>query len=191
MNCNVTKIINTFVFHLKEEDMISILYPEGDYEAADIALKAQSLSYSSNTNIYIVPKHYGRNEEAIYKNLGKAKLAIFIMYENGKIDANTIKELEYLTSKDVKIYSIIPEPRHNISRQKMRKQPGFSILDKTETITYPSTDKTLATKKMHELTSKLIANQNTLSRNKDVIAGVTLVMLIVLLLSSIGQPSKT
>ncbi|HTB32734.1 MAG TPA: hypothetical protein VK808_11940 [Bacteroidia bacterium] len=179
------------MFHLKEEDMISILYPEGDYEAADIALKAQSLSYSSNTNIYIVPKHYGRNEEAIYKNLGKAKLAIFIMYENGKIDANTIKELEYLTSKDVKIYSIIPEPRHNISRQKMRKQPGFSILDKTETITYPSTDKTLATKKMHELTSKLIANQNTLSRNKDVIAGVTLVMLIVLLLSSIGQPSKT
>ncbi len=89
--------------------MITILYNQNDYEAASIALKAQSLAQNSSVEkIYIVPKHFGRNNTEVSGNLAKTKVAIFISYDALKIDPMTKKELDALNNNKSLIHFIIP-----------------------------------------------------------------------------------
>ncbi|MEJ0057676.1 MAG: hypothetical protein WDN75_19740 [Bacteroidota bacterium] len=88
--------------------MISILYPEGDYTSADIAIKLQSLAQAQAGQIFIVPKHFGRNDENVYKNLGSSETAILLSHDKFTLDDATKKELVFLLNNKAKIYSIAP-----------------------------------------------------------------------------------
>jgi hypothetical protein len=88
--------------------MISILYPEGDFTSADIAIKLQALALAQSEQIFIVPKHFGRNDENVYKNLGASKTAILLLHDKMALDAGTKKEVDYLISIGAIIYSIAP-----------------------------------------------------------------------------------
>lgn len=88
--------------------MISILYSAQDYEAASIALKLQSLSHGQAVRVYIVPKHYGRNEAGIAQNLNKTQAALFLAYETTCVDDATLNELAILRHRGVPIRYVLP-----------------------------------------------------------------------------------
>jgi len=88
--------------------MISILYPEGDFTSADIAIKLQALAQVQSEQIFIVPKHFGRNSENVYKNLDASKTALLLLHDKIALDVDTKKEIEFLISKGAIIYSIAP-----------------------------------------------------------------------------------
>ncbi len=87
--------------------MIAILYPQLDFEAADIALKVQSLA-KSREPIYVVPKHYGRVESSILTTLSRASMGLFIANELNPIDEQTDHELQQLLSKGKRVIFIVP-----------------------------------------------------------------------------------
>ena len=160
--------------------MISILYPNGDYESADIAIKAQSLSQSSK--IYIVPKHYGRNEEAVYKNLDKTKIAIFIVYDKVPIDDKTQKELKYLKKKGTPIYSIIPADKH------------FGLINDVSTVQlkYRPNDKNHILDQIENIRKELEKDANSAikSSNNEIIGAITIFILVIILIAIIGTSQK-
>lgn len=88
--------------------MITILYPEGDFTSADIAIKLQALAQVQSEQVFIVPKHFGRNSENVYKNLGTSKTALLLLHDKVTLDTDTKKEIEFLISKGAIIYSIAP-----------------------------------------------------------------------------------
>lgn len=90
--------------------MIILLYPEKDYTSADIAIKVQALAAGQNKakNIYVIPKHYGRNENEIQKKMDKAKEVLLLAYDKLKLDDGTTKELDYLLDRGVKVHAIVP-----------------------------------------------------------------------------------
>ena len=94
--------------------MISIIYSERDYEAANIALKVQSLSQNQPVSIYIVPKHYGRNRDEVYQKLNKTKTAIFLAVDSKTVDNETWNELVHLMEKRKTIKYIVPS-RYNLN----------------------------------------------------------------------------
>lgn len=89
--------------------MITILYPEKDYTAADLALKTQALAQNAGNKIYIVPRHYGRQEINVQKNLEKTKIALLIIHDAKLLDDSISSELNFLISKNIKIYALIPQ----------------------------------------------------------------------------------
>ncbi len=96
--------------------MISILYPEGDFTSADIAIKLQALGQTQSEQIFIVPKHFGRNNENVYKNLGASSTALLLLHDKLILDSDTKNEIEFLTSKGAIVYSIAPiEARNSMS----------------------------------------------------------------------------
>jgi coenzyme F420-reducing hydrogenase delta subunit len=87
--------------------MLTILYPEGDYTSADIAIRTQALAQGQS--VYVVPKHYGRNEETVFKKLQKSKDVLFIAYDKMTLDAHTTQEIQFLLEKGKTIHAIIPD----------------------------------------------------------------------------------
>jgi hypothetical protein len=88
--------------------MISILYNANDFEAASIALKVQSLSQNQPVRIYIVPKHYGRNESEVFENLKDSRAAIFLSFDIHELDGDTGRELDFLKKNGVVVKYIVP-----------------------------------------------------------------------------------
>ena len=88
--------------------MISILYNKDDFEAASIAMRVQSLAQNAASKIYIVPKHYGRNQAVVYSNLGKTEYAIFLAHDVNETDGETLNELIELKKKNVPIQFVLP-----------------------------------------------------------------------------------
>ncbi len=88
--------------------MITIIYPFKDYTSADIAIKLQALASGENQKIYVVPKHFGRIEERVYKELDKTDVALLIVFDEKQLDQMTIDELQYLKSKKVPIFAFMP-----------------------------------------------------------------------------------
>jgi hypothetical protein len=88
--------------------MISILYPEGDFTSADIAIKLQALGQVQSEQIFIVPKHFGRNSENVHKNLNSSRTALLLLHDKIALDAETKKEIEFLIAKGATIYCIAP-----------------------------------------------------------------------------------
>ena len=89
--------------------MLTILYPKEDYTSADIALRVQALAQSQNQKVYTVPKHYGRNSEAVFAKLSKSSAVLFIVHDQEQIDQDTQAELEFLLQKGKTIHAIVPE----------------------------------------------------------------------------------
>ena len=89
--------------------MLTIMYPENDYTSADIAIRVQALAQGQGQKVYVVPKHLGRNEENIFKNLKKTDTVLFIAYDKTQIDASTFEELAWLTKNNKLIHAIIPD----------------------------------------------------------------------------------
>lgn len=88
--------------------MITILYPKDDFDAANVAVKVQSLAQSRNQKIYVVPKHYGRNKTEIQQKLKKASTVLFIAQSSKELDQGTIEELKFLQSEGTKVIGFIP-----------------------------------------------------------------------------------
>ena len=154
--------------------MISILYPEKDYESADIAIKAQALSNADSNVLYVVPKHYGRNEEAVYKNLEKTNIALFLIYDANQIDSETVNEILYLKKHKKEIYVLIPEGLKLKSNE----------LPKLEEIRYPKGDK----KKLANIIENFIETHKSQSSSSSSDASAALII-IILILSVIGLAS--
>jgi hypothetical protein len=93
--------------------MLTILYPEGDYTSADIAIRTQALAQGQP--VYVVPKHYGRNEATVFKKLAKSNDVLFIAYDKTLIDEHTAQEIQFLLEKGKTIHAIIPDTLVGIS----------------------------------------------------------------------------
>ena len=89
--------------------MLTLLYPQQDYTSAEIALKIQSLVASEGRKIYTVPKHFGRNETTVQKNLEKSNPVVFLAYDTTVIDDQTKSELEFLTQKSKEVIAVVPK----------------------------------------------------------------------------------
>lgn len=91
--------------------MLTILYPKEDFTAADIAVRLNALVIGSTDNqeVYIVPKHFGRNPEDVLRRLRKTKSAIFIAFDKEKIDRETQSDLEEIFRLGIKTYALVPK----------------------------------------------------------------------------------
>jgi len=88
--------------------MITLIYPAGDFTAANIAIKLQALAYDKKIKVYIVPKHFGRKKVNVILNIINSNLIIFFIYDVDIIDVGTRDEIRYALAKRKKIISIIP-----------------------------------------------------------------------------------
>ena len=88
--------------------MITIIYPFGDYTAADMAIKMQALASVQNKPIYVVPKHFGRKDEKVEKKLSETKIALLLVADKKTLDKKTKLEIDFLIHLDVPIYAFIP-----------------------------------------------------------------------------------
>jgi hypothetical protein len=160
--------------------MISILYSERDYEAANTALKVQSLSQNQPVSIYIVPKHYGRNEIDVYRKLDKTKAAIFIAVDGKKADDITLYELERLKNNKVPIKFIVPY-RYNIDYFKPKESDIYRY--------YPNTTKNNLVRNLSNTIQEL--NSQVAAKDKDnTMAAIILAALLLLGLSTASKSSK-
>ena len=89
--------------------MITILYPKNDFDAANVAVKVQSLAQSRNQKIYVVPKHYGRNRTEVQESLKKSSVALLIAQSANEIDRDTLDELKVLIDYKKKVIGFIPD----------------------------------------------------------------------------------
>jgi hypothetical protein len=102
--------------------MISILYPKEDFTSADIAIKLQALAQEQSEQIFIVPKHFGRNEENVYKKLSESNTALLLLHDKLALDDATRKEVNFLLKKGATIYSIAPnEAKSSLNLSKKKK----------------------------------------------------------------------
>ncbi len=88
--------------------MITFIYPEGDWTAAEVAIKIQALASSQGHKVYSPPKVGKRDEEDIGRRLSRSKYAILVAYDSPSLDPSTKWELETLSSNNATIYSVVP-----------------------------------------------------------------------------------
>jgi hypothetical protein len=155
--------------------MLTILYSEGDYTAADIAIRVQALAQGQGQQIYVSPKHFGRNEESVKKALSKSKNALFIAFDKTSIDAKTIQEINYLHALPCKIYAIVP------SEMALPKIP-------MEVYKFQSKSFSNFTDVVQRFIQKLNENKNT--KNNQFLIGTGILILSVLLLSLLDNEKK-
>lgn len=86
--------------------MVSILYSEYDFQAADIALKVQALT--NYRPIYVVPKHTISRDNT-KSPLKKTDFALFISCEIHTLDPRTLNQLEQLKEGGVKITFVVSD----------------------------------------------------------------------------------
>ncbi len=89
--------------------MLSILYPQGDYAAADVAVRVQALAAGENQTIQVIAKHFGRNSDQVDKQLNQTTAALFIACDQLDLDENSRKELAILQQKPCKIICVVPQ----------------------------------------------------------------------------------
>lgn len=160
--------------------MISILYPEGDFTSADIAIKLQALAQTQSEQIFIVPKHFGRNDENVYKNLGKSKTAMLLLHDKVALDSGTVKEVELLISNGAIVYSIAPiEARSNL---KLPPKVSSHFYDKLKSGDFLNT--------VQNIITDLKKQKDTTSLGND-FGGILLVMaLIILVIAAFSNDKK-
>jgi hypothetical protein len=82
--------------------MIALIYPKADYLAEEVALKLQ-LNFDW---VYVIPKR-DRIESIIQKKLSKVKYALYIAFDDVKLDPTTKNDINLLKQKNKKIIAII------------------------------------------------------------------------------------
>lgn len=90
--------------------MITFIYPEGDWTAAEIAIKIQALASSQGHQVYSPPKVGRRDQQSIARKLSQSKYAIFVAFDETAIDDATQWELRTLSDTNATIYAVVPEP---------------------------------------------------------------------------------
>lgn len=86
---------------------IGIIFSEKDWTASEIALKIQSLAYSSDLDCYISPKHIARDDNKVALNLKKCNYILFIAHDIDTPDTITQSELKLV--KDKQVIGIVKE----------------------------------------------------------------------------------
>ncbi|WP_421890517.1 hypothetical protein [Marinoscillum sp.] len=121
--------------------MITIIYPKDDFDAANVAVKVQALAQSRNQKLYVVPKHFGRNEISVEQNLKKSSVILLIAQSASAFDEQTLSELRLLQNLNKKIVGFIPvdlglpqEIERNITLKRYHK--GDSTALRKEIVTY-------------------------------------------------------
>jgi hypothetical protein len=156
--------------------MLTILYPEGDYTSADIAIRTQALAQGQP--VYVVPKHYGRNEATVFKKLAKSNDILFIAYDKMTIDEHTAQEIQFLLEKGKTIHAIIPDTLVGISPK--TKIYTFSKTNKSD---FAKAIQTFinCTKPSHDVTTSKSASKNTILT----LVGVLLLSILFLSLANV------
>jgi hypothetical protein len=155
--------------------MIAILYPKDDYTAADIGVKINALALNQKSKIYVVPKHYGRNQQSIYANLKKAKEPLLLMHDTTTLDSETAEELNFLLQNQVAVNAIIPQ----------KSNLGLAPRNFNGIHEYDPKDPNGFLKPINEyLTS--IGKQNT-NKNTGVVLGLLAIILLGIAFSSDGK----
>lgn len=154
--------------------MISIIYSERDYEAANIALKVQSLSQNQKEKIYIVPKHFGRNSATVQQMLAKSKAAVFLAVDSKRVDDITFQELLFLRQNRKPIKYIVPN-RYSLNDLQTKEVDVYRY--------YPNTTRNNLIRNISATISELEERANN-SSNEGVLAAIILSALLLLGLSS-------
>jgi len=159
--------------------MISILYPEGDFTSADIAIKLQALAQAQSEQIFIVPKHFGRNSENVYKNLGASKTALLLLHDKMTLDVDTRKEIDFLITRGAIIYSIAPiEAKNSIS---LPQRVSSHYYDRLKSGDFLNTVQSIIT--------DLQKRKDTISLGND-FGGILLVMALIILIIAAFENDK-
>ena len=83
--------------------MIAVIYPKADYTAEEVSYKLElNLEW-----VYIVQPKMFRNETVTQKKLDKVKYAVFIAFEDVKLDPTTKNKINCLKQNNKKIIAII------------------------------------------------------------------------------------
>lgn len=88
--------------------MLSILYPKEDYTAADVAIRVQALAAGEDHKLYVVPRHFGRQQEQVQKNLHKTTAALLIACDQTRLDESCKQEIDFLIEKKKRIIGVVP-----------------------------------------------------------------------------------
>jgi hypothetical protein len=157
--------------------MLTILYPENDYTSADIAIRTQALAQGQGQKIYVVPKHYGRNEGNVFKNLSKTDAVLFISYDKIKLDENTEKEIDYLLQNGKKIHAIIPEAMSQ----------SHLPVSKVNIYSYAQSNKINFSQAIEDFIVKSKVPKEKKSKSNDLLMLVGVLLLSILVLSLINN----
>ena len=159
--------------------MLTIMYPENDYTSADIAIRVQALAQGQGQKVYVVPKHLGRNEENIFKNLKKTDTVLFIAYDKTQIDASTLKELSWLTQNNKLIHAIIPD------------NMGMDLGQNLRTYTYSQNIQSDFAVGINKFVYQLQSEQvKKVTKNDNILILVGLLVLSILFLSLVNDGKK-
>ena len=160
--------------------MITLLYTKDDYVAAEMALKIQAIGAGQGQKFYTVPKHYGRKDEQVYKNLDKSNIALLIAYENHQIDEQTAEEIRHLDSKNKKIVAIVP---HDFQ--------GLFLSKNIEPYKYTRTDQNSLLLAIQQYVNQL-KQQPQSEENKDsgIFAAIMMLIVGLLLIAFITDDKK-
>jgi len=114
--------------------MITLIYPEGDWTAAEVVIKMQALAASQGYKVYVTPKNTRRDEEHIKLQLRKTVYAIFTAIDKRDVDENSLWELKFLHKNDVVIYYAVPGGFHLPEGLYKRKNVFYFSRDDPEEI---------------------------------------------------------
>lgn len=160
--------------------MLTIIYPENDYTSADIAIRVQALAQGQGQKVYVVPKHLGRNEENISKNLKKTDSVLFIAYDKTQLDESTLTELSWLTKNNKLIHAIVPDNMQMGLGQNLR------------TYTYSQMNHSDFAVSINRFVSQLQSEQQVKkgTKNDNILILVGLLVLSILFLSLVNDGKK-
>jgi hypothetical protein len=88
--------------------MLAFIYPNHDYTAAELAIKAQALAGSKGMKVYSPPRNYmmtAYRRMEVKNKLSRSKAALFLAHDVREIDAICQKELDVLGKHGVPVSS--------------------------------------------------------------------------------------
>ena len=140
------------------------------------------LAGSKNLKVYSTPKHGRRDDEAVYLKLGKTTYAIFIAYDQLRLDKDTAEELKFLKKNKVPIYFVIPREME----QKIENR-GFRQNARVKIYSYKQGDINALKQILNTLMLEMTANKDNELGLWDLIILVGLILLVIYLISDEGN----
>ncbi len=95
-------------------EKVAIIYPMGDYTAANLVYKLKALAEGKNIKIYTSSKNKKSEGKVISPEIKFKDVThgILIAYDANEIDDFTRRELDFLCKKDIPVYIVVP---HTVS----------------------------------------------------------------------------
>ena len=92
---------------------VALIYPQGDYTAAEIAHKLKALAEGRNLKIYVSNKNLREKKISPAVKFKNVTTAILIMYDTKIIDKDTDSELRYFCDKNIHTLLVVPDTFKN------------------------------------------------------------------------------